>query len=214
MKLQTYQYKKQIGVFLAMIMALSCSLTGQESIEDSLNYFAVAYKADEEGDYKKALKFYNKQLEITPNDVPTYNNRGNIFVEIGDLEKGMQDYLTALSIDSSVRLVRNNIGVVKFDQGLFGESVKYYQQEIKVNPTYSNAYNNLGYAYYMLEAFDLAIDSYQKALALDTNNAVYLENLKNAQQQKAINEEWKEKMAKFKMLIYDSSFNQLNPLYS
>lgn len=130
----------------------------------------------------------------------------------GDIEKGMQDYLTALSIDSSMQLVRYNIGIIKFDQGLFGESVKYYKQEIKVNPTYSDAYNNLGYAYYMLEEFDLAIDSYRKALVLDTNNSIYKENLKDAQNQKVINEKWKEKLAKYKMIIYDSSFNQLKEL--
>lgn len=212
MKLQAYHNKKRVGVFLAMIMALNFSLIGQESIKDSLDYFNIGFKADESGDYEKALKLYNKQLEITPNDVPTYNNRGNMFVEMGEDEKALEDYFKALSIDSSIQLVRYNIGVVKFDQGLFGESVKYYKQEIKVNPTYSDAYNNLGYAYFMLEEFDLAIDSYQKALDIDANRANTQDNLENAQQQKAINDKWKDKGVVNNMIVYDSAFNKLKEL--
>ena len=212
MKLQANHNKKQIGFFLAMIMALNFSLIGQESIKDSLYYFNIGFKAHESGDYKKALKFYNKQFEITPNDWRTYNNRGNIFVEMGEEEKALEDYFKALSIDSSIQFVRNNIGIVKFDKGLFGESVEFYKQEIEVNPKYCDAYNNLGYTYYMLEEFDLAIDSYKKALDLDTNCLRVKINLENARQQKAINEKWKDRRAKYNRVVYDSSFNKLKEL--
>lgn len=69
---------------------------GQESIEDSLDYFTIGFKAHEAGDFEKALKFYNKRLEITPYDSHIYNNRGNILVEIGEEEKAMEDYFKAL----------------------------------------------------------------------------------------------------------------------
>lgn len=202
---------KIVLVYAALLATFNMFLVGQE-YEDSLDYFDLGLKAQDSGDFEKALMYYNKQVQLTPYDSHLYNNRGNIFVDIGDEERAMEDYSMALSLNPSVHLVRYNIGLLKFNQGLFGESVKYYQQELAVNPTYCDAHNGLGYTYYMLEEFDLAIESYKKALAVDTSCTNAQVNLENARNQKALNEKWKDKMDKYKMVIYDSSFNQLKEL--
>ncbi|RYM32552.1 tetratricopeptide repeat protein [Brumimicrobium glaciale] len=199
-------------LFLLIISLIDFSLVSQISIEDSTDYFAKGLKAHEAGDYEKALKLYNKQLSYFPRDYRAYNNRGNVFVEMGEEEKGMQDYEKALSIDSSMRLVRYNIGSLKFDEGLFGASIDCFKEEINVNPSYSDAYNNMGYSYFMLEEFDLAINSFEKAIKLDSNSNTAKINLEKALEQKAINEKWKDKLAVYKKIVYDSSFTILKEL--
>src|SRR5690554_420559 len=106
----------------------------------------------------------------------------------------------------------DTIGKLKFDEGLFGVSIDYYEGEINVNPNYSNAYNNMGYAYFMLEEFDLAINSFEKAIKLDSNDNTTKINLENSIERKALNEKWKDKLEKHKMIVYDTSFTRLKEL--
>ena|SRR5690554_526751 len=207
-----FGFKSFPKLFLLIISLIDFSLVGQIPMEDSTDYFSKGLKAHEAGDYEKALKLYNKQLNTFPSDYRAYNNRGNLFVDNGEVEKGMQDYEKALSIDSSVRLVRYNIGNLKFDEGLFGLSIDYFKEEINVNPSYSDAYNNMGYSYFMLEEFDLAISSFEKAIKLDSNSNNAKINLEKAVEEKALNEKWKDKLEEHKKIVYDSSFTKLKEL--
>ncbi|RYM35737.1 tetratricopeptide repeat protein [Brumimicrobium glaciale] len=207
-----FGFKCFLKLFIIIITLIDFSLVGQIPTEDSTDYFAKGLKAHEAGDYEKALKLYNKQLNTFPDDYRAYNDRGNLFVDQGEVEKGIQDYEKALYIDSSARLVRYNIGNLKFDEGLFGASIDYFKEEINVNPEYSSTYNNMGYAYFMLEEFDLAINSFEKAIQLVSSYNTAKINLEKAVEQKALNEKWKDKLAVYKNIVYDSSFNKLKEL--
>ncbi|MCK4428769.1 MAG: tetratricopeptide repeat protein [Candidatus Aenigmarchaeota archaeon] len=58
--------------------------------------------------YDKAIKYYNKALEINPDDECIWNNKGNILSEFGDYEKALKCYNKALEIDPDDEVAQNN----------------------------------------------------------------------------------------------------------
>lgn len=61
----------------------------------------------------KALADYEQALKLETKDVPTLNNRGNVWVDKGDYTRALADFEAALAIDASDLLTHNNLAWLK-----------------------------------------------------------------------------------------------------
>ncbi len=61
----------------------------------------------------KAMADYQEALRLNPKDVPTYNNRGNVWIDQGEYAKALADFEEGLKVLPEDMLTLNNIAWLK-----------------------------------------------------------------------------------------------------
>ncbi|MCP3897019.1 MAG: tetratricopeptide repeat protein, partial [Moraxella sp.] len=113
-------------------------------------------------DFKSARSYYQKAVELDPQNSLFLNDYGAILDELGEYDKAIEYYEKALAID-----------------------IKTYGDQ---HPDVARDLNNLGSAWNSLGEYDKAIEYYKEALAIDIKDygdqhpkvATYLSNLSMA----------------------------------
>ena len=67
-------------------------------------------------------------------------------------------------------------GIQVAQRGLWREAIFRWERATKIDPTYAAAYNNLAIAYEHEGDLDKARGAYEKALELDPDNALIMQN--------------------------------------
>ncbi len=124
-------------------------------------------------DYPKAIKHYDKAIELNPQMVQAYNNRGNAYSSGGEVDRPIADYNKAIDIDSEFALAYFNRGNFYSDKGAYDRAIEDYSKAIELNPKFAEAYyNNRGNAYVHKGAYDRAIEDCNKAIDLNPKFAM------------------------------------------
>ena len=77
--------------------------------------YAEFYKgvtASGQGNYSQAIEHYNRAIELNPQLVSAYNNRGTAYCRIGDYENAILDYNRALELNPEFPMAHCNRGEV------------------------------------------------------------------------------------------------------
>jgi tetratricopeptide (TPR) repeat protein len=151
---------------------------------DIFRYFGVGHEIL--GDYKKALKYHQKALEIDKElNYPVglgrdYTSIGLAHHELGDYKKALEYHQKALEIDKElnypVGLSRDytNIGNVTTELGDYKKALEYHQKALEIDKELnykiglSRDYANIGTSYSDLADYKKALEYHQKALEIHT----------------------------------------------
>ncbi len=136
--------------------------------------YAEFYKGlthDENGNDEQAIKHYTKSIELNPQALPSYNNRGNAYQRSGDFNLAIKDYNKAIDLDPSRPEAYINRGVVYSKEGKFDLAMQDFNKAIDLDSSRPEAYVNRGVVYQRSGDIDLAIKDYNKAIALDPSNS-------------------------------------------
>lgn len=99
-------------------------------------------------DYDKAIKSYNRALEIDPKNVEALYSRGWNYFNKGEYDAAIKDFNEAIRLDpknADAFFYR----AYSFDElGATEQAIQGYKETIKLDPEYAWAYNNLGYIFY------------------------------------------------------------------
>lgn len=136
-------------------------------------YTEIGNKFLSKKSYENARLFYNKTLEINPNDTNAYRNLGMV-EEGGDhLDEAMSYYTRALELslgqNEKPATNYNDIGNIYFAKNDFDNARAQYNNAISHDPEFYYAYYNLGYLSERLNETDKAIGYYNKALQINPN---------------------------------------------
>lgn len=145
------------------------------------SYNNVGFLYSETGDFKKALEWYHKSLEINK-EIQDKHGIATIINNIGYLHYHQNDYSTALTYYfKSLKLMREignkdgigftlkGIGTVYQHQGDFSKALEYYFQSLKVREEIGDKlglsfiYNNIGYIHEEQENYSEALEAYEKS---------------------------------------------------
>ena len=142
------------------------------------------------GDYKKAIEFCNKALEIYKKilgeehsgTASTYNSIAIIYKNQGEYDKAIKFYRKALKIKEkifekthlSTAMTYNNIANVYYDQGEYNKAIELYSKVLEIrekelgeeHPDTANIYNNLANIYSAQGEYDKAIEIFIKGLKI------------------------------------------------
>ena len=129
-------------VLLAMVGLTACgSLTAEE------NSYKAAVEFQEQGKLTEAIAEYGKVLELNPQSVEAYANRGGARADMGEYQMALQDYDQALQLnpeDAKLYLTRANL---HSDLGESGKAIEDYSQAIRITPTFSDYYHRRANVY-------------------------------------------------------------------
>ncbi|MBR0103583.1 MAG: tetratricopeptide repeat protein [Selenomonadaceae bacterium] len=128
-------------------------------------------------EYDRALKDYNKALELEPDNQDALFSRASYYKNLKEDDKALTDLNKLLELNS------NYNSTAYFDRGLIYYRLKNYQmaiqdytKAIELNAKSDSTYNNRGVAYENLGQYDKALADYDKALELDPNDETYKNN--------------------------------------
>ncbi|MDD3303006.1 MAG: tetratricopeptide repeat protein [Candidatus Gracilibacteria bacterium] len=132
----------------------------------------------------EALKMIEKSIEITPDNLYLYNEKGNVLTSIGDnLEDkkyfifALKSYYKALSLGLENENIYNNIGCTLLRLGSYKKNKKIlerailvFKKVIEINPNYASAHSNIGLIQTTLGNYNEALKMFNKTLELNPTN--------------------------------------------
>jgi len=95
-------------------------------------YLADAYR--QEGDFKKARRYYNRALTGYSSDFDIYNNIGYMDSKEGHWNEAELNYKKALKINPLAASIYNNLGFVHINQGQTLKAKEYFSQALVYDP--------------------------------------------------------------------------------
>lgn len=129
---------------------------------ESQTWFNKAYDEAHKGNHAKAVKYYSKAIELDPEDIDAYNNRGNAYRALNKFEKAITDYSKVIELDSENVDAYNNRGISYHDLKKFKEAIRDYNKAIELEPSSVVSYANLLECYINMDEYGKALEAIDK----------------------------------------------------
>ncbi|CAF1386644.1 unnamed protein product [Adineta ricciae] len=153
-------------------------------------YHQLGYLKDDQGDYKMAIEYYEKALEIEEKTLPSnhpdlatsYNNIGLVYDNMGEYSKALSFFEKALEIREKalpsnhpdLAQSYNNIGLVYYNMGEYSKALSFFEKDLAIcektlpsnHPSLATSYNNIGGVYDNMGEYSKALSFYEKALQI------------------------------------------------
>ena len=158
--------------------------------DQSRYYHRLGSIKDQQGDYKKALSFYERSLDswqkILPANHPSlsasYNSIGSVYINMGEYSKALSFYERSLEIQKKslpanhpdLAASFNNIGMVYSGMDEYSKALFYYERSLDMrqnslpanHPDLAASYNNIGVVYSNMGEYSKAVSSYERSLEI------------------------------------------------
>lgn len=126
-----------------------------------------------------AIADFSRVLKMTTNDsimMGAMLNRGACYIQRRDFQLAYEDFVRASLIDSTNLGVLNNIATVLDELGRPDESISILKKMIRIDSTFIGGYVNLGFQYTNQGKYREAIKYFDKALELQKDEPLTLNN--------------------------------------
>ena len=130
--------------------------------------------------YKEAIGYYDKAIELDPNNARIYNTRGVAKDKLGKHQEAIVDYNKVIELSPNNAEAYYNRGIAKNRLGEHQKAIVDCDKAIELNPNDADYYSNRGFAKGELRQYQEEIADYNKAIELDPNNAIAYNNRGNA----------------------------------
>jgi tetratricopeptide (TPR) repeat protein len=134
-------------------------------------------------DYKNAIEYFKKAIELKPDYADAYFNMGVAYYDWdGQYEKSIECYKKAVVLNHNYADAYCNMGIAYTDwKGQYEKAIECYQKAIVLNPNYADAYCNMGIVYAdWKREYEKAIECYKKAIELKPDLPVAFFNMGNS----------------------------------
>ncbi|WP_408098681.1 tetratricopeptide repeat protein [Peredibacter sp. HCB2-198] len=115
-----------------------------------------------QGSFRKALLFYNKALEVTPNYVPALNNIGVLYSRQGLDQKALVAFERANKQSKFSKTPRYNLAKLYLTYGLADSAQPLFQSLLNTSPKDVDLLNAVGSTYFLMSDYNRALGYYQQ----------------------------------------------------
>jgi Flp pilus assembly protein TadD len=106
-------------ILLIFTIFIGCATTEEIKETDPEVLLNQGIAFGKEGQYDRAIAYFNKALDINPRDAETYYNRGVAHDELGQYDKAIADYTKAIEINPNLAEAYNNRGIAHYEKGKY-----------------------------------------------------------------------------------------------
>jgi len=138
--------------------------------DDFIEQFLEAYQSYQDDDLKKAAEAYTKAINIKPEDITSYFNRGIIYSKMGFYDKAIDDYNKVIELNPDYAEAYNNRGWAYIQKGLFNRAIQDCDKALVLDPDMATAYYTRGVSYTHIGSFDKAKMDFQRSCELGDSN--------------------------------------------
>lgn len=117
-------------------------------------------------DYKAAIDFATKALEVAPQFAPAYFTRANAQQGLGNYEAAVADYRQALANGATGAETFLNLGNALVALKQYGPALTSFSQALEKDVTAAEALNSRGKVYVELKQYDQAQSDFDRAIQL------------------------------------------------
>lgn len=149
--------------------ALTKKMTGKSLAFIYINLGTHHYRLTQ---YKTALHYYKKALELQKNHVDAMAGTGAVFVKLKKYEQAKKYLDYALKKVPGNILAHSSLGEMFLGQNMFKNALKHYNFVLKYNTETAISYYNRGAVYLKMGKTDLAIKDLETAASLDNQYAL------------------------------------------
>ncbi|CAF1015221.1 unnamed protein product [Adineta steineri] len=163
--------------------------TSDES-EKAIYYNQLGYVKLDQGDYEKAIWYYEQGLQNKEKTLPSnhpslatsYSNIGSVYNKMGEYSKALSYYEKSLEIRQKtvpsnhpdLATSYNNIGSVYDSMGEYSKALSSHEKALEIrqktlpsnHPHLATSYNNIGFAYNNIGEYSKALSYYEKDLEI------------------------------------------------
>ena len=108
----------------------------------ALEHLKKGYQFYKQGNFEKALAYYNKAIELNPNSHSSYYYRGILFYKKKSLEKAKQDFQTSVYLYPKMGECYDYLGAILLSQRKYDDALTYLARAIQLNPKSAVAHYN------------------------------------------------------------------------
>ena len=126
--------------------------------------------------FQPAKDFFEKALEIAPNNYSAWNNFGYALKRLGKYGEAIEKFKGAIAINPNNEAAWNHFGLALLSLGNYERAIEKFKGAIVINPNNDSAWNNFGYALNRLGKYGEAIEKFKEAIAINPNNEATWKN--------------------------------------
>lgn len=136
------------------------------------NYITIANDFRDQGQYVKALKFYNKAYNYQGGNenIELILNMAIFYDEIGEVNIARDKYYEVLQLDENEPRAYYGLGILADDREDYTEAIKYFKTAIYHDNYYAKAFFFLANAYDNVGEHEKSIENYKKVIELDADD--------------------------------------------
>lgn len=153
----------------------------QTAIEQEPDYYSAYIELGvlyDQVDDEQALDYYNSALDIFPESLEAWYNKGMYFQNRGRVDEALACYQELHKIDSTWASPYYNEGYIHLIMTeQLDSAIYYFEKSVELDPNYFQAYNNMGLAYEKLGDFENARLNYTKAIEINPDFQLAKDNL-------------------------------------
>jgi tetratricopeptide (TPR) repeat protein len=157
---------------LAAVLRPSLHAALETSQTDATRQYQQGLTAVAAGNLPQAIGSFDRAIELDPDYVQAYIERGNAKDNISDLAGAISDYTKAISLDANQPSAYYNRGTVLSKSGKKQEAIVDYTKALSINSEYSQAYLNRGNELDDLGDTAGALADYDRAIQIRPNYAL------------------------------------------
>lgn len=148
--------------FLLLIFVLSF-INSPSFAQRNKDYMEIGAQKQREGNFRAALKSYDKAIQQDPDNAEAYYHRGNVRYDLKDYKGTIEDCSQALGLNPSLINAYFNIAISKYHLKKYNEALKDFNQSLYLKPDDSEAYYWRGMTYFRLNDRDKACKDWSMA---------------------------------------------------
>ncbi len=143
-------------------------LTVVSNLSQEVRYhFNLGLSYQEEKNFSRARREYERALELWPLYGEAHNNLGVVYKELGLYDEAIREFKKASALDPSYAKAYHNLGVIYQMKGDWKQAAKNYETALSLDRNHIGAYNNLGLVYRSQNQPHEAREILEKALAVN-----------------------------------------------
>ncbi|MCX6064524.1 MAG: tetratricopeptide repeat protein, partial [Chloroflexi bacterium] len=150
---------------------------------------AIAIVQTDMGLVDDAISSYRTAINLTPDQIFTWNNLGNLYEKLNRCDEAIDAFTKALERNPTDALAWNGFGNVYLRLYRHADAVSAYNKSIECLPSLAYPWNGLGNAYASKGDFDAAIPAYQKSVELNKDFSIPWVNLGDIYQEQGHSKE-------------------------
>jgi tetratricopeptide (TPR) repeat protein len=121
----------------------------------------------EDGEYEKAIADYTKAIELAPNEIDFYFNRGAAYRRWNQLDKALAEFSEIIRRNPEHPRALWERSAINFNKGDFDASIDDVNELIRLYPNETTGYLRRGETYQAMGNLDEARINYAKAKEID-----------------------------------------------
>ena len=143
---------------------------------DAVDWYDAGVGHQNSGGYKKAIRCYDRALEIDPEYTDAWNNKGIALKGLGRYDEAIRCYDRALEIDPEYTGAWISKGNSLANLGRYDEAIRCCDHTLEIDPEYAIAWSNKGIALNNLGRYNEAIRCCDHTLEIDPKDAIAWHN--------------------------------------